>query len=435
MNKGSELWRKAKTLIPSGNQLLSKRSERFLPEGWPAYYVKAEGCRVWDLEGTEYKDFAQMGVGSCILGYANAEVNEFVINAISQGSMASLNSYEEVELAEKLITLHPWAEMARFARTGGEACSVAVRIARAAAGKTKVAFCGYHGWHDWYVSANIGNESNLDDQLLPGIAPNGVPRELQGTAIPFYYNDLGSLEQVVKKHPDIGVIIMEPLRNYKPSPEFLAGVRKVATDMGAVLVFDEITSGFRINNGGIHLNHRIEPDMAVFGKALGNGFPISAIIGKRSVMEAAQSSFISSTFWTERIGYVAALKTLEIIDRENVPAHLIHYGDSIVNGWKDIAEKNDLDITVSGISPLAHIHFNHTDASQIQTYYAQEMLRRGYLLGASVYSTFAYTDEIIDEFLENSDAVFKQISQILEDDTIQNYLDGPVIESGFGRLN
>ena len=272
-SKGQELWEKAKTIIPGGNQLISKRSEKFLPGLWPSYYSKAKGCEVWDLDGNHYYDFAQMGVGSCVLGYADDDVNRAVMSAIQDGSMCTLNCPEEVELAEKLISLHPWAEMARFARTGGEACAVAVRIARATTGKSKVAFCGYHGWHDWYLSANLGDSSNLDGQLLPGLDPLGVPRELCETNIPFNYNKLNELEAIVDKYPnEIGVIIMEPERGTSPAPGLLEGVRNIATKIGAVLIFDEVTSGFRMNLGGIHLLRGINPDIAVFGKAALGGW-------------------------------------------------------------------------------------------------------------------------------------------------------------------
>ena len=432
---GQKLWDKAKTLIPGGNQLLSKRAEKFLPDLWPAYYSKAKGCEVWDLDGNHYYDFAQMGVGSCILGYADDNVNAAVMEAIQKGSMCSLNCHEEVELAEKLINLHPWAEMVRFARTGGEACAIAVRIARAASGKSRVAFCGYHGWHDWYLSANLGDASNLDGQLLPGLDPLGVPRELRDTTLPFNYNKLNELENLVDQYPDkIGVIIMEPRREKGPEPGFLEGVRKIADRIGAVLIFDEVTSGFRINLGGIHLTYGVEPDIAVFGKALGNGFPISAIIGRRNVMDCAQDSFISSTMWTERIGFVAALATIKKMEENDVPKFLIHYGERINDGWRKLAKKHGLNIHINGIPPLTHIAFEADNPLAVQTLYTQEMLTKGYLLGAAVYTTYAYSDEIIDRFIADSDSVFGLIKEALKSGDIKKYLKGDVIHAAFKRL-
>jgi glutamate-1-semialdehyde 2,1-aminomutase len=435
MKTGQNLWAKAKTLIPTGNQLLSKRSERFLPENWPSYYKKAKGCKIWDLDNNEYFDFAQMGVGSCVLGYANDEVDKDVIQAITNGSMSTLNSYEEVQLAEKLISLHEWSDMVRFARTGGEACMVGIRIARAASGKDKVAFCGYHGWHDWYISSNLGDSKNLDEQLLPGLKPNGVPRQLQNSSLPFMYNDIESLKKIISDNNDIGVIIMEPQRNEDPKDNFLQEVRKIANQIGAVLIFDEVTSGFRMNNGGIHLTYDVEPDMAIFGKALGNGYPISAILGRREIMEAAQTSFISSTFWTERIGFTAALKTLEIIERDEVYLNLLKHGKQINELWIKSAKRNGLDIHISGIPQLTHISFKNKSPLESQTFYTQEMLKRGFLLGASIYATDAYNTSIIENFGSHTNEVFSILTKHLSLGDLHDKLEGPVIETGFKRLN
>jgi glutamate-1-semialdehyde 2,1-aminomutase len=433
--EGQALWSRAKRIIPGGGQLLSKRAERFLPGLWPAYYEKAKGCEVWDLDGNRYYDFAQMGVGSCILGYADPDVDSAVMAAIHNGSMSSLNCPEEIALAEKLIELHPWAEMARFARTGGEACAIAVRIGRAASGKGKVAFCGYHGWHDWYLAANLADESNLDGQLLPGLAPKGVLRELTGTALPFRYNHLEDLEAIVRKHPEeVGVIIMEPVRGNMPAPGFLEGVRDVATRIGAVLIYDEITSGFRMNLGGIHLTFKVCPDLAVLGKALGNGYAISAIIGRREVMEHAQDTFISSTFWTERIGSAAALATIKKMEQLPVQKSLIRYGELISEGWVKLAKKHGLSVEASGIPPLIHLAFKMNDPLALQTLYAQEMLVRGYLLGASVYATYAYSDEIVEAFLSDTDDVFGIIAAVRESGDIGKSLKCDVIQDGFKRL-
>ena len=311
MYKGQKLWKKAKKIIPGGNQLLSKRSEMFLPNHWPSYYKKAKGCSIWDLDNKKYYDFAGMGVTSCVLGYADNFVDTRVNQAIKKGSMGTLNSFEEVRLAEKLIKIHPWAEMVKFAKTGGEACTVAVRIARAASGKDKIAFCGYHGWHDWYLSSNLKYKRNLDEQLLPGLSTLGIPKVFSGTSLPFNFNDIQSFRKVINQHKNkIGVVIMEPQRGEKPEKDFLKEIKSTCKKIGAVLIFDEITSGFHDNLGGKHLDLEINPDVAIFSKAMGNGYPIAAIIGKKNIMNVAQDTFLSSTMWTERIGFVAALATM-----------------------------------------------------------------------------------------------------------------------------
>ena len=390
---------------------------------------------VWDCLGNPYTDFAQMGVGSCVLGYADPDVNAAVIEAIHNGSMSSLNCPEEIQLAELLVALHPWAEMARFSRSGGEACSIAIRIARAATGRSKVAFCGYHGWHDWYLAANLSDQTNLDGQLLPGLAPRGVPRELRQTAIPFGYNRLDELERIAAEHSgSIAAVIMEPLRGSPPAAGFLEGARRIADRIGAVLVFDEVTSGFRMNVGGIHLTLGVEPDIVVLGKALGNGFPISAIVGRRAVMDIAQESFISSTFWTERTGFAAALATLAKMEKLNVPERLVHYGERLNAGWRRLAREHDMALHISGIPPLTHIAFDNDERMVLQTLYSQEMLRKGYLLGAAVYMTYAYSDQIIDRVVEDSAPVFALISRAAKEGNAASLLRGDPIQMGFKRL-
>lgn len=434
-NKGAMLWDEAKKIIPGGSQLLSKRSEKFLPDLWPSYYSKAKGCEVWDLDGNHYYDFAQMGVGACTLGYADDDIDKAVKRVIDDGSMCTLNCPEEIELAKLLISIHPWSGMARFARTGGEACAIAVRIARAHTKKSKVAFCGYHGWHDWYLAANLGNSANLDGQLLPGLEPSGVPRELNNTALPFNYNRLEELEKIAAENKDnLGAIIMEPQRGNAPAKGFLEGVREVASRTGAVLIFDEVTSGFRVNYGGIHLTYGVEPDIAVFGKALGNGFPISAVIGRKEIMDSAQTSFISSTFWTERMGFVAALETLKKMKKLDVQKDLVRYGEMINDGWRKIAEKHKINIEISGIAPLTHISFKEGAPLEVQTLYSQEMLKRGYLLGAAVYTTYSYSKGIIEGFIKDSDEVFAVIRKALDSGNVKEYLEGGVIHAGFKRL-
>ena len=317
MSTGNKLYNKAKLLIPGGTMLFSKRPEIFLPNLWPSYYTKTKDCYVWDLDGVKYTDFSHMGVGTNSLGYNNEFVDKEVINAINMGNMSTLNNPDEVLLAEKLIELHSWADMVRFARTGGEANSIAIRIARAAAGKDKIAVCGYHGWHDWYLSANLNKSKNLDNHLIPGINPNGVPQNLSNTVIPFEYNDIELFKKVVSEN-DLAAVKMEVVRSFEPKKGYLEEIRKICTEKNIILIFDECTSGFRETYGGIHKKFNVSPDMCMFGKALGNGYAVTAVIGKRNIMEAAQSTFISSTFWTEKIGAAAGLATLNEMKKNRI---------------------------------------------------------------------------------------------------------------------
>ena len=434
ISKGNELWNKAKTIIPGGSQLLSKRSDMFLPGQWPSYYKKAKGVEVWDLDGNKFIDMSIMGIGACILGYADEDVNKAVIEAVNDCSMNTLNCPEDVELAELLLKLHSWAEMVRYARTGGEAMTVAVRIARAYTKKDKLAFCGYHGWHDWYLAANLANDENLDGHLLPGLDPLGTPRGLKGTAIPFKYNKINELEKIVKKN-DIGTIVVEPVRHHEPDQNFLLGVREIADEIKAVLVFDEITSGFRLNVGGAHLLYRVNPDIAVFGKAMGNGYPMAAIVGRRRIMDIVQKTFISSTFWTERIGPVASIAAIRKMINKNVPAHLCKIGDMIKDGWKTLAKKNDLKIIVEGIPPLPLFAFDYKDKKALHTLFVQEMLEKGYLTSSKgIYVSYSHNESNIRKYLENVDIVFGKLKKAIENNKVFDLLKGPVASEGFKRL-
>lgn len=434
MGAGQKLWKRAKQVIPGGNMLLSKRAEMFLPEQWPAYFSKSKGCSVWDLDGKQYTDMSIMGIGTNTLGYGDPEVDAAVQQVVASGNMSTFNCPEEVYLAEKLIELHPWADMVRLARSGGEANAIAIRIARAASGRDKVAVCGYHGWHDWYLSANLGDEQNLAGHLLPGLDPAGVPQNLRGTVFPFNYNNYAELEALVTEH-DIGVIKMEVVRNKGPEDNFLQKVRQLATDRKIVLIFDECTSGFRQTFGGLHKMYGVEPDMAMFGKALGNGYAITATIGRREIMEAAQSTFISSTFWTERIGPAAALKTLEVMERTRSWETITETGLQIRANWQRLADKHALKIDHWGLPALTGFTFQSENALAYKTLITQEMLGKGYLAGNSVYVCTAHTPDVVERFFAELDPVFGLIKECEEGRDVMALLNGPICHAGFKRLN
>jgi glutamate-1-semialdehyde 2,1-aminomutase len=434
LSTGQKLWRRAKKIIPGGNMLLSKRAEMFLPEKWPAYFSKAKGCSVWDLDGREYIDMSIMGIGTNILGYGHPEVDEAVQKAVAAGNMSTFNSPEEVYLAERLVDLHPWADMVRLARTGGEANAIAIRIARAASGRDKVAFCGYHGWHDWYLAANHGDQEVLDGHLLPGLEPRGVPKNLRGSILPFHYNDYAELEALVRQN-QLGAIMMEVSRNEGPETGFLESVRKLATDNGIVLIFDECSSGFRQTFGGLHKMYGVEPDMAMFGKALGNGYAITATIGKRAVMEAAQSTFISSTFWTERIGPAAALKTLEVMERERSWERITQTGLGIGRRWRELAAKYSLPIALNGLPAFIGFSFPLPDMLKYKTLITQEMLKKGFLAATAVYVCTEHTPALVERYFEALEPLMAVIAECEAGRSIDGLLEGPVCHEGFKRLN
>ena len=433
MGKGQKLYSKAKQIVAGGNMLLSKRPEMFLPEQWPSYFSKSKGCEVWDLDGNKYIDTLMMP-GTNSLGYNYAEIDEAVKETITSGNMSTLNAPEEVELTERLVELHPWADMARFARSGGEANSVAIRLARAASGKDNVAFCGYHGWHDWYLASNLSDTKGLDGHLLPGLDPHGVPKNLKDSVYPFEYNNFDKLEELVKTK-NIGVIKMEVYRNKEPENNFLHRVRKLADDYNIVLVFDECTSGFRKNYGGLHKLYDVEPDVAMFGKALGNGYAVTAVLGKREVMQAAEKSFISSTFWTERIGSSAALATLKVMEKEKSWDKITSIGENINKEWMKLSAEYELPISINGLAALTTFTFKSENALAYKTLITQEMLKKGYLAATAVYACTAHTSEIIKEYLENLKPIFKMIKECEDGRDVMELLEGPIAHNGFKRLN
>jgi len=433
-NSGQKLWKRAQHVIPGGNMLLSKRPDQFLPEYWPAYFSKAHGCTVWDLDDNALTDMSIMGIGTNTLGYGHPQVDAAVTKTVRDGNMSTLNCPEEVYLAERLVAMHSWAEMARFARTGGEANAIAVRIARAATGKSKVAICGYHGWHDWYLAANLGTENTLAGHLLPGLEPNGVPENLRGSVLTFNYNRIDELEALISTH-ELGAIMMEVSRNYGPEDNFLQKVRDLATKHGIVLMFDECTSGFRQTFGGLHKMYGVEPDMAMFGKALGNGYAITAVLGKRSVMEAAQNTFISSTFWTERIGPTAALATLDVMEQTKSWEIITKMGQYITEQWQSIAQSTGIAIRTNGLPALTSFSVDSKHALEYKTLIAQEMLKKSYLAGTSIYVATVHTKEIVDRFFTELEPVFALIKECEDGRDVKALLDGPTCSSGFKRLN
>jgi glutamate-1-semialdehyde 2,1-aminomutase len=438
---GQKLYQKACSIIPGGTQLLSKRPEMLLPDNWPCYYSKAKGITVWDLDGNSYQDVGYHGIGACVLGYGDDDVDNAVIDAIKCGSTSILNSPQEVELAELLVDLHPWADMARFSRSGGEAMSIAVRIARSATNRDVVLFCGYHGWHDWYLAANLaqGND-NLSDHLLPGLKAKGVPSHLSGSAVPFHYNDIEEFHRRLSEIGDrLAAVVMEPVRSSDPLPNYLETIADLTKKAGAVLIFDEITSGFRLCPGGAHLHFGVDPDISVFAKSLSNGYPMGAVIGRREVMEAAQDTFVSSTAWTESTGPAASIAAVNKYIENQVQEHQKKAGEEVCEIWtKNANATSELAIDISGIKPLSHLSLKTHESgnpSEQKTFLTQEMLKRGFLATTSFYATSCHDAESLAQYDQAISEVFGHMSDHLKAGTLREALDGPVVHTGFYRLS
>jgi glutamate-1-semialdehyde 2,1-aminomutase len=407
----------------------------FAPEQWPAYYREARGVEVIDISGNRYVDMSLSGILACILGYADPDVNAAVRRRVDFGSMATLQTADEGALCDKLIEIHPWAEMVRLARTGGESMTIAVRLARAATGRDHVLVCGYHGWHDWYLAANLGGADQLDGHLLPGLEPAGVPKGLAGTTGTFRYNRLDDLDAVLAAHAGkVAAIVMEPTRHTPPQPGFLEAVRERANDAGIVLIFDEISVGWRFCLGGAHRHFGVSPDMAVFAKSLSNGYAMAAVIGRGEVMQAAQSSFISSTYWTEGIGPVAALATISKLQRLDVPAHLARIGKAMMSAWTELGDRHGVPVTVRGPEQLPAMSIDHPQADALATLFIARMLRRGFLASTSFSPTYAHQLRHVDAYREAAEPVFAELAEAIERSDAEDRIGGAVKHRGFTRL-
>jgi len=407
---------KAKKIIPGISQLTSKRPNVFSLGVWPAYYSRAKGAEIWDLDNNHYVDMSISGGGANILGYADDDVDSAVIQALKKGSSSSLNCSEEVDLAEDLCRLHPWAEKVRFARSGGEAAAIAIRIARAHTHRQKIAICGYHGWHDWCLAL---------DPSIRDLSKIGVPNVLRETGERFEYNDIQGLKRIVNRNKkSLAAIIMEPVRDISPLPGFLDGVKVLAREAGAVLIMNEITSGFRLNTGGAHLYFKITPDMAVFSKALGNGYPVAAVLGQGGVMSVAEDARISSTMWTERIGSAAALAMIRKFEKYNVSQHLIATGKKVQEGWLAAARESDVRIKVQGIPPISRFSFIGENHPVKKAYFVQEMIDHGFLTSNVFCAMLAHRDEHVSAYIIAVKQVFRKMAELERGGVLEAHLRG-----------
>lgn len=397
IQRSLDLYERAKQLVPGGTQLLSRRPYIFAAGVAPIFAERGLGSRLWDVDGGEYLDYG-MSVSACILGYADPVVNDAVRAQLDRGVAFSLNHPAELELAELLCETIPCAEMVRYAKGGGEACALAVRIARGTTGRDVVLFCGYHGWHDWYLAANLGEPGALDGHLLPGIDPIGVPQALAGTAVPFPYGDVAALEAALAEHRGrVACVIMEPMRSALPPEGYLARVRELVHDAGALLIFDEVTTGFRHATGGVEELLGVKPDLAVLAKSLANGFAMGAVVGTRAAMEPAARMFVSSTNWSELVGISAAIATLHEIRRRDVPRLLRDYGERWMAGFNALAAELGAEVRMQGLPAVPQIAFAPAADAETQlklaALFAQEMSRRGVLIHSHPTPSAAHTAE------------------------------------------
>jgi len=427
------LWEKAKKIIPGGNGLLSKRPERFLPDRWPTYFKKAKDVYIWDLNNKKYTDMASMGIGTSVLGYNNSSINNFVKLKIDQGINTTLNCYEEYELAKELLKIDKFADQVKFARGGGEAMSLAVRIARAKTKKGKIVFCGYHGWHDWYLSANLQNIKNLNNHLLKNLKPVGIPKHFKNSAIPIEFNNIKMLKKI-STLKDVAAIVVEPCRLEKLTKAYVKELNQICKKKKITLIVDEITSGWRDCKGGIYKKIGLKPSLVIYGKALGNGFAISAVIGSKKIMDVAQDTFVSSTAWTERVGFAAGLGVINFHKKNNVFSHNKKIGKQIKNGWLYLAKKHGLRIEVNSLDTIINFNFLYKNKNDyFITFFTELMLKENILANNTIYVSYSHKQKIVSKYLKSVDKVFYKISNFIK--TKKGGLESEIRKINYMRLS
>jgi glutamate-1-semialdehyde aminotransferase/aryl-alcohol dehydrogenase-like predicted oxidoreductase len=434
LNKTQKKWWTRCKYVLNGGMLLSKNPDQFLPGKWPISYIKAKGCKIWIDKKNFFYDFSLMGVGTNILGYANNKVNSFVKKIIDLSSNSTINSDLDVQLSKKILSTNKWASKCFFARTGGEANTIALRISRCFTKKNLVAICGYHGWHDWYLSTNLQNKKNLNNLHLSGLEPLGVNKNLKKITFPFKYNDIESFKRLIKSQKNIGTVFMEVQRNVKPKNNFLKKIREITTKKNIVLIFDECTSGFREVYGGLHKKFGVNPDLAVYGKAIGNGFPITAVVGREEVMKSAYNSFISSTFWSERLGPAAAVATLDEMKRVKSWLKIISIGKKIKKYWYSLGKKYNVKISITGLNSMPSLNFISKKNLYYKTYLTQELLKKKILSSNVIYCSVSH-EKYLKIYFREFKKLFEKISRFEKGYNVLGYLEHPLARPGFQRLN
>ncbi len=419
----SRAWfERSKKVIPGCAQTFSKGHTQYVQGAAPIFLQSGKGCRVRDVDGNEYIDYVQ-GLLPNILGYANEEVNTAVTAQLAEGHSFSLPHPLEVQLAERLTRLIPCAEMVRFGKNGSDATSGAVRAARAFAGRERIACCGYHGWQDWYIGGTTRKA--------------GVPQAVRDLIDPFKYNDLTSLEKLFSEHPnEFAAVIMEPVNFVEPAPGFLGGVRELAHKNGALLIFDEICSGFHFGLGGAQKLFGVTPDLACFGKAMGNGFPISCVVGRAEVMHVFEEIFYSFTFAGEVAAMAAAMKVLDILEQTDALARMESNGRTLQDGLNTMAKEAGLGDWIQAIgrpqwSLLKFTDKNGNESPLLKNLFQQEAVKRGVLILATHNLTAAHDGPAIHETLEAYGEVLKTVASWIGDPDATRFLDGPMAQPVF----
>jgi glutamate-1-semialdehyde aminotransferase len=418
--RSDALWARAERVVPAGTQTFSKGPSQVAPGTAPKYLVRGKGARVWDVDDHEYVDWT-MGLLPLILGYADPRVNEAVERQLRDGSTFSLMHPLEVELSERLVDLIPCAEMIRFGKNGSDATSGVVRLARAHTGREMIACCGYHGWQDWYIGTTT--------------RAAGVPQAVRELTKQFTYNDLDSLRAIFDANPDrVAAVILEPATFVAPEPGFLEGVRDLAHDHGALLIFDEIITGFRFAIGGAQEVYGVTPDLSTFGKSIANGFPLAGVAGRAEIMRGFEEVFFSFTFGGEPLSLAAAQTTLDVLIDEDGPRYLADLGERIKSGASELIARHGLEDEVKciGMPVWTSMAFTGADPLGAKTLFQQECIKRGILFMANHNSSLSHGDDELDATLAAYDAALARLAEaVAVEGGIDEALDGPKVEPVF----
>ena len=437
VEQSMHLYRRAEQLIPGWTQLISRRASQFANGVSPVYAERAKGARFTDVDGNEYLDMMN-AVSAIILGHADDVVDQAVKEQIDRGSIYTLNSALEIELAEELVDTIPSAEMVRYAKAGGETCALAVRIVRGTTGKDIILFCGYHGWHDWYQSANYLVDPESGEYPFAGIEPIGVPRVLAGTAIPFTYGDLDMLSDLLKQYDgQVAAVMMEPARSELPPPGYLESVKRLAHEHEALLVFDEVSCGWRFRIGGFQEYTGVTPDVTTLAKAMSNGYAMGAVVGSREAMAPAASMFVSSSYWSDNVGLAAALTTIRELKRRDSETFFESMGTLVKETMNDAFAGAGLPGACVGLSYNPGLSFDLPDPELlpvVSTLFVQEMSRRGVFTPTSFRVTMAHTEEDIRQLGEAASEVFGLIRSGLDRGNLAEMLECDLKKEPFRRL-
>lgn len=420
--KSQEMLARAERVIPLGSQTFSKSRVVYPANAAPLFLTHGKGSHVWDVDGNEYVDFVN-GLLPVVLGYDDADVTAAVIEQLKSGVSFSLATPLEVEVAELLCEIIPCAEMVRFGKNGSDATSGAVRIARAHTGRDRIAVCGYHGWQDWYIGATTRNK--------------GIPRAVGELTHKFPYNDLDALHKLLAAHPgEFAAVMMEAMNVEEPKRGYLEGVRELAHKHGALFILDEIITGFRFHLGGAQTLFGVTPDLAAFGKSMGNGFPIAAVVGKAEYMHQMEEIFFSSTFGGEAVSLAASRATIHKMQREPVHATMDRLGQQIMDATRaNIARAGLTDaVGIAGKPSWSLMQFHDTPratAWEIKSLYLQELLARGILSAGSHNLCYAHTAADLAQLDAAQRDAFGLVREALDRGDIAGRLSGPAIQPIF----